>query len=400
VTAVYEAGQALARHLVVELGYIPLEQALPGLQPVSQSLDGALAVFERQDLRVHAWLLDEEASGVDHYARQAEVLRSALQAVEERIPGRVRAYLWVLTQTPARAQALRDSFLNFEDGHFLAKTLVGRGVLSVDQAQGWSMGRLAAQPSAHSLAAWIDPNTAPAPELAQAQLQERQVDESQARRLLRATSTPVTWGLIAANIGVYLWQLSLSSSLHAQGLNEDLAWNQAMLRLGANDPALSIGQGQVWRWFAACFLHASLPHIVMNMLSLFSLGALAERLCGPWRLLGVYLACGIAGSALSAALGKAGIPSLGASGAILGLAGLLLAPHWRRDPRFPKDLSNRLFSWLARPIGFIFALGFAMRILDLSIQIDNFAHLGGLLCGFAVAYIYPPFLIKKTDRKG
>ncbi len=91
---------------------------------------------------------------------------------------------------------------------------------------------------------------------------------------------------------------------------------------------------------------------------------------------------------------------MGASGAIVGLAGALLAPHFRRDPRFPKDLSGRLFSWLARPIGFLFVLGFGLQLMDLPVQFDNFAHLGGLLSGFAVAYIYPPFLIKKTDRKG
>ena len=68
----YEAGQALGRHLVVELGYVPLEQLLAGTEGISQSLDGAVALFEGPDLRVHAWLLDEDAP---HPELQAEGLR-------------------------------------------------------------------------------------------------------------------------------------------------------------------------------------------------------------------------------------------------------------------------------------------------------------------------------------
>jgi rhomboid protease GluP len=169
--------------------------------------------------------------------------------------------------------------------------------------------------------------------------------------------------------------------------------------MGANDRLLTVDQGQTWRLLAACFLHAGIAHLALNMMSLYSLGGIFERLAGPWRLLGLYVACGLGASALSAGLGHPGIPSVGASGAILGLAGALIATRWRRDPRFPKDLSDRLFSWLARPLGLLFAIGFTLQFMDLPFQLDNFAHLGGLLTGFAVAYIHPPFLIRKTDRK-
>lgn len=392
----YEAGQALARHLVVEHAYVPLEQALSGTEAIAQALDGALAVFEGADLRVHAWVLDEDNPDPD---LQAEGLRHALQAQETRVQGRIKAYVWVLALTRARAQALQQKFLDFEDGHFLSKTLVGRGVLCVEDLQGSNQGRLAPQPTAPQLARYLDAATAPDEAQAKRLVMLKQADERQSRRLLRGGTLPMTWLLIGLNAGVYLLQELLQRRLLGQGLSADQAWTVVLQVMGANDRLLTFDQGQTWRLLAACFLHAGIAHLALNMMSLFSLGGIFERLAGPWRLLGLYLACGLGASLLSASLGHPGIPSVGASGAILGLAGALLAPRWRRDPRFPKDLSDRLFSWLARPLGLLFAIGFTLQFMDLPFQLDNFAHLGGLLTGFAVAYIHPPFLIRKTDRK-
>ena len=392
----YDSGQALARHLVVAHGYMPLAQALPGLESVSQSLDVALGLFDGADLRVVAVILDEDAADAD---MQVEGLREALRVMEDRVPGRIKATAWLLTETLERAQALRTSFLAFDDGHFLAKTLVGRGVLCIDTAQGWSLGRLAAQPSVAELAAHIDAVNAPGEEEARRQLQARLADERQTRQLLKPGVTPATWGLIALNVAAFVLQNRLAASA-AVDPGSPQAWHDALLRLGGNDPALTLGQHQYWRLAAACFLHGDIFHILANMASLYSLGAIVERLCGPWRFLGLYALTGLAASLLSAVCGRAGVPSIGASGAIFGLAGALLAPHWRRDARFPKDLADRLFSWLLRPLGFILLLGLGLQVMDLPFQFDNFAHLGGLLCGLAVAYIYPPFLIRKTDRKG
>lgn len=392
----YEAGQALARHLVVEHAYVPLEQLLSGTEGIAQALDGALACFEGPDLRVHAWVLDEDNP---HPDLQAEGLRHALQAQEPRIPGRIKATVWVLALTRERAQAVQEKFLKFEDGHFLSKTLVGRGVLCVEDLQGSNSGRLAPRPGAPQLARYLDAQSAPNEAQAKRLVMIKQADERQSRRLLRGSAVPVTWVLIGLNAGVYLLQELLQRRLQGQGLSADQAWTVVLQVMGANDHALTFGQGQLWRLLAACFLHAGVAHIALNMMSLYSLGGIFERLAGPWRFLGLYLAAGLGASLLSASFGKAGIPSVGASGAILGLAGALLAPRWKRDPRFPKDLSDRLFSWLARPLGFLFAIGFTLQLMDLPFQLDNFAHLGGLLTGFAVAYIHPPFLIRKTDRK-
>ena len=87
--------------------------------------------------------------------------------------------------------------------------------------------------------------------------------------------------------------------------------------------------------------------------------------------------------------------SLGASGAILGLAGILLAPHWRRPAGFPEGLAQRLYDWLARPLLLLFVLGFGLQALDLPIQLDNGAHLGGLLCGLLLGYLLPSYLVRR-----
>jgi membrane associated rhomboid family serine protease len=392
----YDAGQALARHLVVEHAYVPLEQALPGLSGVSSSFDVALAAFEGPDLRVHAVLLDEDAGDP---ALPTEGLRQALQSQEERIPGRIKAYVWVITVDEARAKALQADYLHFEDGHFLSKTLVGRGVLNIETPRTFALGRLAPKPSAEVLAHALDPAGAPDEQVARREIVLRQADERQARRLLKGGLKPVVWFLVSANIVAYGLQHFVARAFEVQGVGTDEAWGQAAILLGANLPGLTLGRQELWRLVSSCFLHDNLAHITLNMLSLFSLGGIAERLCGPWRFLTLYALCGLGGSVLSAFLNTQGGASLGASGAIVGLAGALLAPRWRRDPRFPKDLSDRLFSWLARPVFLIFALGFGLNFMGLPVRLDNFAHLGGLLTGFGIAYIYPPLLIHKTDRK-
>ena len=147
-------------------------------------------------------------------------------------------------------------------------------------------------------------------------------------------------------------------------------------------------------------LHGGVLHIAMNMVALFSLGSLVERLAGPWRMAGLYLAAALAAGFASALLNPPTQPSLGASGAILGLAGVLLAPRWRRDPRFPQGLALRLHQWLARSMAFLFGLGLLFALLDLPVQFDNAAHFGGLLCGFAIGYLWPSFLVRSGPWTG
>lgn len=145
--------------------------------------------------------------------------------------------------------------------------------------------------------------------------------------------------------------------------------NYTALKMGANFAPL-IRQGEVWRVITYMFLHASLLHLIVNMYSLYALGASVENFLGRWKFIVVYLVSGICGGLLSAATGSNSI-SVGASGAIFGLAGALLyfGYHYRtylgeaiKKQIIPIILINLL-------IGYLIA------------GIDNFGHIGGLIGG-------------------
>lgn len=145
--------------------------------------------------------------------------------------------------------------------------------------------------------------------------------------------------------------------------------NYTALKMGANFAPL-IRQGEVWRVITYMFLHASLLHLIVNMYSLYALGASVENFLGRWKFIVVYFVSGICGGLLSAATGSNSI-SVGASGAIFGLAGALLyfGYHYRtylgeaiKKQIIPIILINLL-------IGYLIA------------GIDNFGHIGGLIGG-------------------
>jgi membrane associated rhomboid family serine protease len=138
--------------------------------------------------------------------------------------------------------------------------------------------------------------------------------------------------------------------------------------------------GQVWRFVTPMFLHGSLLHLFVNMYSLYALGPAIERLFGWRRMLAVYLACGVAGVDLSLAFNRA--DSLGASGAIFGLLGALGAFLFLH--RASLGRSGQIHF---RQIVLVALLNLA---LGLSPGIDNWAHLGGLASGAALAFLLGP----------
>ena len=141
---------------------------------------------------------------------------------------------------------------------------------------------------------------------------------------------------------------------------------------GANyRPALE-GAG-VLRLLISMFLHGGFLHLAMNMYALLIVGTLLEPALGAGRFTFAYLLTGIAGSVASAAMHEATV-SVGASGAIFGMFGLLLLLLLRRDPRvanLPRGLINNLLVLIVLNL----AIGFSVP------GIDNAAHIGGFIMG-------------------
>lgn len=192
-----------------------------------------------------------------------------------------------------------------------------------------------------------------------------------------STATSV---LVAANVALYgiEWYLAQAAASGASsgmgGMGE--ITGQIMIRLGAKSP--DILNGQWWRLVTAMFLHAGLLHIGMNIWCLVDLGPTVESLFSTPKFIVLYLATGVCGFFLSFWWSPLGV-SLGASGAILGLVGILIGASFHHG-RLGKDLRSQLWRWVI----YIFIFGLLPWF-----AVDNAAHLGGLASGFVLGYLVP-----------
>lgn len=217
-------------------------------------------------------------------------------------------------------------------------------------------------------------------------LEQRRSHQVQAfRGLMQGRQPVVTYGLIAINVLIYL--------LLSHGGGQES--NSTLREFGAMSPRL-VEDGQWWRLVSEMFLHASLPHILFNMTSLFAVGTLAERLYGSAKFLAIYLGAGLIGSLTSfgyaVATGNVDILAVGASGAIFGIAGALVTVRFQPSDVIPKQLRDRISSSMIPLI--VISLGLA----SITQYVDNSAHIGGLLGGIALSFAFP--LTRRVARVG
>ncbi len=146
----------------------------------------------------------------------------------------------------------------------------------------------------------------------------------------------------------------------------------------------AVAGGQWWRLASVVLLHANLIHLFFNMYALFLVGPLVERIYGPLTFAAMYLACGFAASAASFALGDPTAVSVGASGAIFGLFGVLFAAFRAHAPEL--DRRSRA---LVGQIGLLIVVNLAIG-LGAGGAIDNMAHVGGLVAGLWLGFWLVP----------
>jgi membrane associated rhomboid family serine protease len=185
---------------------------------------------------------------------------------------------------------------------------------------------------------------------------------------------PVTTGLLIAN--VVMFAAELMGTIHAGRMSGlSILWGmdgETLFRLGATNPYSILVQHQWYRLITAMFLHGGIIHIGFNMMVLLDIGPVVEELYGSARYLFIYIFTGVAGFALSMFFH----PAVGASGALMGLIGILIAATTKRGNIEAKALRSRLISWAIS----VFAIGFF-------INADNYAHFGGLATGFILGKI-------------
>ena len=196
------------------------------------------------------------------------------------------------------------------------------------------------------------------------------------------TTSPATYGILTLSCLVYV--VTLLATLReggAEGFGGGLGGlmnlggiaGDVLQRMGASLP-LPYNLAEPWRFVTAVFLHGSLMHIAFNMWVLMDIGPQVEEMFGTGRYLFLYVVTGIGGYVLSSAFGHF---SVGGSGALLGLVGVLLAITVGRKSAGMQMLRSQLIRWLI----YIGVLGFLMQ------GVDNYAHLGGLATGFLLGRI-------------
>lgn len=169
-----------------------------------------------------------------------------------------------------------------------------------------------------------------------------------------------------------------------------------LVTLGANVAELVLREGQWWRLLTSMFLHIGPLHLFLNGFALYQLGSLYELWTGSARFSLVYFVSGLAGSLASTVvhgLLLTGTPtvSAGASGAIFGLLGALIALLARRRSRLTpqaRSLLSQLAFWAVLNI----ALGFS------GMGLDNSAHLGGLAAGILLGLVVRPTGERRADE--
>jgi rhomboid protease GluP len=181
----------------------------------------------------------------------------------------------------------------------------------------------------------------------------------------------VTWVLLAIIVVVFLIETLLGGSTEVE----------VLIRMGAKFTPL-IAAGEYWRLFTSMFLHIGVMHLAFNGYALFIIGTELERLEGPGRFLAIYLLSGLFGSLASYALSDS--LAAGASGAIFGIIGALAAFFLIHREKLGAWGSRRLAN-IGIVIVFNLIWGFSQPG-----RIDNVAHVGGLLAGFALGWALAP----------
>lgn len=213
------------------------------------------------------------------------------------------------------------------------------------------------------------------------QREERKKEYKEEWKIFYKRMTSANTILVVINILIFLF-VELSGQIGEQlFINGAMEWRSICL------------DGQYYRIVTCMFLHFGISHLFGNMLFLFLIGSYLERVVGTIRYLILYFGAGIGSSVISLLYYRhqdANVISVGASGALFGVVGALLYIIIRNKGRL-EELNWR--SFLIMIIGTI-SVGFFTD------NVDNAAHVGGLIAGFFLAVLcYIPRKKKLNLRK-
>jgi len=196
---------------------------------------------------------------------------------------------------------------------------------------------------------------------------------------------PVTSSLLLLTTGVFL------SMLLVRGFNYESV--QTVYDFGGVIGAeIQVDPSQSWRLLAAMFVHIGLQHFVLNMVTLYFLGRIAEDLFGSKAFLVLYILSGLMGNLFVMTFSPE-VVAAGASTALFGIFGAIASLRFIARSPYIQYLSQSYTSLILVNILFSFMPGISLA-----------GHLGGLVGGGILAFVFPVYgerdSVKKTWRLG
>ena len=170
--------------------------------------------------------------------------------------------------------------------------------------------------------------------------------------------------------------------------------NRALLLFGESGAYPVFALGFWWTVLSASWLHGNLLHIVFNMMWVRDLGPSTAEIAGPARTVIIYVVSGACGFLLSSFAGAYLPPipflqgadyTIGASASVFGLLGALM--HYGR-----KSGSSLVHAEAKRYAVILFVFGLIMP------GVDNFAHAGGFIGGYATSAFFNPLTRERGDH--
>jgi len=189
-----------------------------------------------------------------------------------------------------------------------------------------------------------------------------------------------TYAIIGINVIVFILMVINGAGVFNPNALVHIEW-------GSNYSPLTLS-GDWWRLFTCIFIHFGIIHLAMNSYALYMAGVFLEPMLGKTKYIIAYLATGIFASLASLWWHSEGINSAGASGAIFGLYGVFLALLFTN--LIPKQMRSSLLQSIG--VFVVFNLIYGTKS-----GIDNAAHIGGLLSGLIIGFVFYP-LLRKEDK--
>lgn len=194
------------------------------------------------------------------------------------------------------------------------------------------------------------------------------INENNNKKKINFRKYKVTYTIIILNILMYLIEIIKSRNLIDINI-------YTLIQMGAKVNIL-INRGEIYRLITSTFLHGGIIHILFNMSALNIIGKEVEYIYGSKKYILIYILSALSGSLFSYLFNPNSV-SVGASGAIFGLLGAMLVFGLKEKDKIGKQYAKNILETLAINV-----------IIGITISnIDNYAHLGGLIMGAISALI-------------